>query len=210
MTPKDAGALDELVEKIRRCRVCVTSPQGLPLPQPPNPVLRVSTGATLLIAGQAPGVRVNRSSMPFDDRSGDRLRGWMGVDRAFFYDQSHVSIAAMGFCFPGHDSGGGDLPPRRECRLIWHDALFRQLSGIETILAIGRHAQNYHLHRLALPSGSSVGETVARWRDYASARPRVIPLPHPSWRNTGWLRRHPWFEAELLPDLRNEIARLMG
>ncbi len=209
MKPEDAGTLEKLVEKISACRLCATSPLGSPLPHPPNPVLRVSTGARLMIAGQAPGVRVNLSNTPFDDRSGDRLREWMGVDRAVFYNQSRVSIAAMGFCFPGHDSAGGDLPPRRECRLTWHDALFQQLSGIETILAIGRHAQDYHLRRLALPSGSSVGETVARWRDYASSRPRVIPLPHPSWRNTGWLKRHTWFEAELLPDLREEIARLV-
>ncbi len=210
MTPVNAVTLEELVENIRGCRVCVISPLGSPLPQPPNPVLRVSTSARLLIAGQAPGVRVNRSSIPFDDSSGDRLRDWMGVDRAVFYDRSRISIAAMGFCFPGHDKAGGDLPPRRECRLTWHDALFQQLSGIETILAIGRHAQDYHLRRLAMRTGCSVGETVARWRDYASSRPRVIPLPHPSWRNTGWLKRHPWFEAELLPDLRKEISRLVG
>ncbi len=203
-------SLDELLGRIRACRVCATQPLRQPLPHPPNPVLRVSSVARLLIAGQAPGIRVHLTGLPFNDRSGDRLREWLGIDRATFYDENRIAIAAMSFCFPGHDKGGGDLPPRRECRSYWHDLLFERLSGVETVLAIGRHAQDYHLARLGLAPRGSVGETVARWRDYASFRPKVFPLPHPSWRNTGWLKRHPWFEAELLPQLRAEVARLVG
>jgi uracil-DNA glycosylase len=208
--PQPDLSLEKLLERIRACRTCATQPARRPLPHEPNPVLRVSSSARLLIAGQAPGVRVHLTGVPFNDRSGDRLREWMGVDRALFYDESEIAIAAMSFCFPGHDRSGGDLPPRRECRLQWHDALFEELSAVETILAIGRYAQDYHLDRLGLAQGGSVAETVARWRDYASSRPRVFPLPHPSWRNAGWLKRHPWFEEELLPELRKEIARLFG
>ncbi len=130
--------LDALAARIRACRICVEAPEGRPLPHAPRPVLRVSATARLLIAGQAPGVRVHASGLPFDDPSGERLRGWMGVDRAAFYDRSRIAIAAMGFCFPGHDSKGGDLPPRRECRAHWHDELFRLTPQVETILAVGR------------------------------------------------------------------------
>jgi uracil-DNA glycosylase len=206
----EAESLDALVDAIRACRICVARPLRAPLPHAPNPVLRISSGARLLVAGQAPGARVNLSGAPFDDRSGDRLREWMGVDRAVFYDESRIAIAAMGFCFPGYDAAGGDLPPRRECRLTWHDALFARMPAVETVLAIGRHAQDYHFKRLGLPVFGGVSETVAAWRECSSATPRVFPLPHPSWRNTGWLRRHPWFETELLPDLRREVARLLG
>jgi uracil-DNA glycosylase len=117
----------------------------------------------------------------------------------------------MGFCFPGLDASGSDLPPRRECRKRWHDELFAVAGGFEVVLAIGRYAQDYHLARLghAPPKGASVAETVARWREFADARPRVFPLPHPSWRNSGWLKRHPWFEAELLPELRKEVGRVL-
>jgi len=202
-------SLKGLLERIRACRICEKQPLSQSLPQAPNPVLQVSAGAKLLIAGQAPGMRVHLTGIPFNDRSGDRLREWMGVDRETFYDHSRIAIAAMSFCFPGHDRAGGDLPPRRECRLHWHDALFEQLSNIETVLAVGRYAQDYHLRRLGLAAKGGVSETVARWRDYSSLRPRVIPLPHPSWRNTGWLKRHPWFEQELLPELRSEISRLL-
>jgi uracil-DNA glycosylase len=208
-TPRTLAAL---AEAIGRCRICAERPDGPPLPHEPRPVLRVSTQARLLIAGQAPGLRVHRSGLPFDDPSGDRLRAWMGVDRATFYDVSRIGVAAMGFCFPGYDSGGGDLPPRRECAPQWRDALLDALPQVETILAIGKYAQEYHLRRagLALKRGASVAETVGRWREFSELRPRIIPLPHPSWRNSGWLKRNPWFEAELAPALRAEVGRLAG
>jgi uracil-DNA glycosylase len=201
--------LETLVEAIRACRICVETPAGAPLPHEPRPVLRVSATARLLVAGQAPGTRVHRTGLPFNDPSGDRLRAWMGVGRDTFYDASRIAVVPMGFCFPGLDPAGADLPPRRECRAAWHDALFSALPQIETILAIGRHAQDYHFARAghALEKGASVAATVARWREFEEKRPRIFPLPHPSWRNSGWLKRNPWFERELLPDLRKEVAR---
>lgn len=204
--------LARLVAQIRACTACVRPGAAPLLPHAPRPILQISETARLLIAGQAPGNIVNQTGVPFNDPSGDRLRGWLGVDRAVFYDSSRVAIAPMGFCFPGYDAHGGDLPPRRECRALWHERLFDLMPRIETILAIGRHAQDYHLARTgrAPPRGASVADIVAGWRDTMFAHPRVIPLPHPSWRNTGWLRRHPWFETELLPALRAEVLRLVG
>jgi uracil-DNA glycosylase len=181
------------------------------LPHEPRPVLRVSATARLLIAGQAPGVRVHNSGLPFNDPSGDRLRGWMGVTREVFYDEARVAIAGMGFCFPGHDKAKGDLPPRKECRIAWHDALFADLPQIETILVIGRYALAYHFERLGLPydKNAPLDDIIASWRDYVKTKPRVIPLPHPSWRNNGWLKRHLWFEEEVLPMLRKEVAKAL-
>ena len=173
-------------------------------------MLRVSPTARLLIASQAPGNLVNQTGVPFNDPSGDRLRDWLGLDRDRFYDVTRIAIVPMGFCFPGYDTSGADLPPRRECRELWHDRLFAALPQIETVLAIGRYAQAYHFRRLgyALPLTASVTEIVKRWREFENIRPRLIPLPHPSWRNSGWLKRHPWFDAELLPVLRAEVMRL--
>jgi uracil-DNA glycosylase len=207
---RGAKTLDELAARIRACRQCAEGPA--PLPHEPRPVFRVSPTARLLVASQAPGNLVNQTGIPFNDPSGERLRAWMGVDRDTFYDVSRVAIAPMGFCFPGNDAAGGDLPPRPECRRLWHDALFAALPQIETILAIGRYAQAYHFARLGhdLPKGASVSQTVARWRAFQGARPLIFPLPHPSWRNTGWLKKNPWFEAEALPALRAEVARLVA
>lgn len=177
-------------------------------------MLRVSPTARVLIAGQAPGTRVHASGKPFTDPSGDRLRSWMGIDTETFYDETRVAIVPMGFCFPGLDAKGGDLPPRRECAATWHDALMPLLRGMRLVLAIGAHAQAYHLRRLGLAplAAPTLTETVAAWRGIyeASASPRVIALPHPSWRNSGWLKRNPWFEAELLPVLRAEVARTLS
>jgi uracil-DNA glycosylase len=206
--PPTATSLDSLVGAIRRCRICSERPLKEPLANDPRPILQISSTAKLLIAGQAPGVRAHRSRLPFDDPSGDRLRAWMGVDRAAFYDESRIAIVPMGFCFPGLNTEGYDLPPRRECVRNWHDALFEKAPQIETILAIGRSAQDYHLARLGHRRGKteSVNDTVARWRDFVDARPRIMPLPHPSWRNSGWLKRNPWFAEELLPALRACVA----
>lgn len=209
---EEDDSLSACATRIGACRICALSPDGPSLPHEPRPVLRVSSTARLLVAGQAPGIRVHRSGLPFDDPSGERLRAWMGVDRATFYDASRLAIVPMGFCFPGYDEAGGDLPPRPECRRTWHDALLAAMPRLETILAVGRYAQDYHFARLgrALPKAASVSETVSRWRDLADVRPRILPLPHPSWRNSAWLKRHPWFEIELLPELRAEVARLIG
>ncbi len=182
------------------------------MPHNPRPVLRVSTSARLLVAGQAPGVRVHASGLPFDDPSGERLRGWMGVDRAEFYDQSQIAIAGMGFCFPGHDSRGGDLPPRRECRAHWHDDLFRLTPQIETILAVGRPAQDYHFARLgiALRKGASLEEIVRCSAENIDRKPRVLALPHPSWRNSFWLKKRRWFDQEIVPLTRKLVAETLA
>ncbi len=203
--------LEALVGQIRSCRICRDAPCGPRLAHEPRPVVRVSSTARLLVAGQAPGVRVHATGLSFNDPSGDRLRDWMGVTREIFYDEARVAIVPMGFCFPGHDAAKADLPPRRECRASWHDELFQLLPQIETILAIGRHAQDYHFERLGFPGAKAarLEAVVAGWRERAGRRPRVIALPHPSWRNNGWLKRNPWFEAEVLPMLRAEVGRAL-
>uniref|UniRef100_UPI00339D411D uracil-DNA glycosylase family protein n=1 Tax=Aquibium sp. A9E412 TaxID=2976767 RepID=UPI00339D411D len=177
------------------------------MPHTPRPVVVGSSTARILIAGQAPGTRVHASGLPFDDRSGDRLRGWLGVDRAAFYDPALFAIAPMGFCFPGQDARGGDLPPRRECAPAWRAALLAHMPQIALVLAIGQYAQAWHLGDRR---GRSLTETVLDWRRHLErdARPHVLPLPHPSWRNTGWLKRNPWFEAELVPALRQRVHTL--
>ena len=167
-----------------------------------------STGARLCIASQAPGTRAHRTGMPFMDPSGVRLRSWLGLDEAAFYDAQNVAIVPMGSCFPGLDANGGDRPPRRECAERWRSELFAGLPDLDLILVIGQYAQAWHLGKL---EGGLTG-TVRRWREILSAprRPRVLPLPHPSWRNNGWLKREPWFEAELLPVLKAEVTRVLA
>ena len=199
---------DALLRDLRACRLCRDAPlRGPPLPHEPRPVIQAAATARLCIAGQAPGTRVHASGRPFTDPSGVRLRHWLGLDEARFYDASKVAIVPMGHCFPGLDAKGGDLPPRAECAPLWRAPVFAALPAVELVLAIGQYAQAWHLRA---ERGSTLSETVANWRAILDrpVSPRVIPLPHPSWRNNGWLRRHPWFEAELLPVLRREVARL--
>jgi uracil-DNA glycosylase len=205
------ASLDSLVAEIRACRICRDAPRyGPPLPHEPRPVFQVSTIARLCIAGQAPGVRVHASGRPFTDPSGVRLREWLGIGEEIFYDPQKVAIVSMGFCFPGLDAKGGDLPPRRECAEVWRARVFERLPNLELILLVGQYAQKHRLGATRVASGLT--ETVMRWRDvYRSGQgPRVMPMPHPSWRNNGWLKRNPWFEAELLPVLRAEVARIVG
>lgn len=191
-------ALAQVLAEVRACRICADV-----LPLGPNPVIRASRTARLVVAGQAPGTRVHNTGIPFNDPSGDRLRAWMGIDRATFYDESRISIIPMGFCYPGRDPRGGDRPPRPECAARWHDRIFALLPAPRVILAIGRYAQAYHL---AGREKASVSETVRAWAEYA---PAIIPLPHPSPRNIGWLKRNPWFEAEVLPMLKATVADLV-
>lgn len=203
-------ALDDVLAELRACRICRDAPLHLPrLPHEPRPVIQAQASARLLIASQAPGTRVHASGRPFTDRSGDRLRDWLGLDHARFYDASRVAIVPMGHCFPGLDGKGGDLPPRRECAPAWRTRVLAALPDIELVLVIGRYAQGWHLGSKA---AADLTATVADWRAiFAPGRkPRVLPLPHPSWRNNGWLRKNPWFEAELVPVLRAEVARLVG
>lgn len=204
--------LATLAERIRRCRLCLEAPAGRRLPHEPRSVFQVGRPRpVLLLCGQAPGTRAHAAGRPFCDPSGDRLRAWLGVSEAEFYDAERIAIVPMGFCFPGHDAKGGDLPPRPECRIAWHDRLMAAMPAVDLVLAIGATAQTYHLRRLGLGAHMrpTLGETVLDWRTIfdASAAPRVLVLPHPSWRNSGWLNRNPWFAADLLPVLRQEIHR---
>lgn len=201
--PEDPEAL---AAETRACRVCWDEPRGAVLPHEPRPVLVVSSRAKILIAGQAPGTRVHASGTPFTDPSGDRLRDWLGVDRARFYDPDTFAILPMGFCFPGLDAAGGDLPPRRECAPLWRSRLMAAMPQVDLVLAIGIYAQSWHM---GATRAASLTETVRDWRRIfvAGGRPATLPLPHPSWRNSGWLKRNPWFGTEFLPFLKEEIAR---
>jgi len=208
--PAEASDLDAITARIRACRICREAPHGRPLPHEPRPVLRVSQTATICVASQAPGTRVHASGTPFTDASGDRLRNWMGVDSATFYDGRRIAITPMGFCFPGLDAKGGDLPPRRECAPAWRAPLFAALPNLRLLLVVGSYAHAWHLGPFARPT---LTETVASWREIVAATrgPMIIPFPHPSWRNNGWIRKNPWFEADLLPFAREAIrAELKG
>lgn len=193
-----SAAFDRLLKDIRACQICAEH-----LPHEPRPVIRVRETARVVIAGQAPGTRVHASGMPFTDPSGDRLRDWMGVDKDIFYDDTKIAIVPMGFCFPGLDAKGGDLPPRKECAPAWRDQVFAHLKQTKLTLVVGTYAQAWHLKGRTQPT---LSQTVEAWRDYG---PNIIPLPHPSWRNSGWLKKNPWFEAELLPHLRRRIAAIL-
>ncbi len=200
--------LAKLIEDIRACRICRDTPLGPPLPHEPRPVLRIGAGsAPILICGQAPGTKVHESGVPFTDASGDTLRAWLGVDHDTFYDPDSVAVVPMGFCFPGQDAKGSDLPPRKECALTWHPRLFALLPEPAILIALGLHAQRFHLARLGRPElmGRTLGDTVRNWREIVS-QTRLMPMPHPSWRNRAWVSRNPWFEAELLPELRRRVA----
>ena len=198
----------KLAKEIRSCRICVENPVGTPLPHDPRPVVRLSSTARLCIAGQAPGLRVHESGMPFTDPSGDRLRDWMGLTSEEFYDQSRLAIVPMGFCFPGYDAKKSDLPPRKECVFTWHDRIFQSMPQLELIVVIGQYAQAYHMGE---KRKKTLTETVARWRETFNedVTPKILPLPHPSWRNSAWLKKNPWFERDVLPVLRAEVERLM-
>jgi len=197
--------LDALLAEIRACRICAAAAK--PLPHAPRPVLQAGPGARILIAGQAPGVRVHASGRPFTDPSGVRLRTWLGVDEATFYDARHMAILPMGFCFPGLDGKGSDLPPRPECAPAWRAKLLAEMPGIALVVCLGAHAMRWHMRDLW---PGSVDAAVKDWRSGLALTPAVIPLPHPSWRNSGWLKRNPWFTAELLPELRARVARLLA
>lgn len=188
-------SLEQLVERIRACRLCEAH-----LPLGPRPVLRVAATARLLIIGQAPGTKVHASGIPWDDRSGDRLRQWLGLDRDVFYDISRIAILPIGLCYPGRDPRGGDLPPRPECAPLWHPPVRLLLPEIRLTLLVGGYAQAHVLERRRK---ASLTETVAAWRDYL---PDILVLPHPSWRTGAWQTKNSWFDAELLPEARRRVA----
>jgi len=186
--------LESLLKEIRACRLCEAH-----LPMPPRPVLRASATARLLVVGQAPGTLVHASGIPWSDASGMRLRGWLGMDRNTFYDESRIAIVPIGFCYPGRGSAG-DLPPRPECAQTWHPRLIPMLPNIRLTLAIGQYAQMYFL---GASRKKSLTDTVRAWEEYA---PHYFPLPHPSPRNIAWFVHNPWFDAEVLPALRKRVA----
>jgi uracil-DNA glycosylase len=197
MTVARKETLPQLLAEVRACRACEAH-----LPLGPRPVLRASATARILIVGQAPGAKVHASGIPWDDRSGERLRSWMGVDAATFYDERRIAIVPMGYCYPGRGASG-DLPPRRECAELWLARLLAQMPRIELTLLVGQYAQRHFLGARA----GSVSEAVRQWRAHA---PRHLPLPHPSPRNIAWFQANPWFEAELLPELRQRVAALLA
>jgi len=202
--------LAALLADIFTCRICRDNPAGGPenaLPHEPRPVCVASSKARILIAGQAPGTRVHASGRPFTDPSGDRLRDWLGVDEKQFYDPELFAIVPMGFCFPGQDAKGGDLPPRRECAPAWRGRVMELMPQLRLVLVIGQYAHAWHLGGLRQ---KTLTETVRNWRvilDQSASGCPVMPLPHPSWRNSGWIRKNQWFEAELLPELKQLVHR---
>ncbi|TCP41477.1 uracil-DNA glycosylase family protein [Rhodovulum marinum] len=193
-----------LSDEIAACRLCADRFAATATAHAPRPVPWFAPGARILLCGQAPGMRVHKAGKPFFDPSGDRLRAWTGIDMATFYDLSRVAVLPMAFCFPGYDAKGADLPPPRRCADTWHARVMAALGEVPLTLLIGGYAQKWHLGAAAR---GGVTATVADWRTHA---PRVFPLPHPSWRNTAWLKRNPWFEADLLPALRARVARVLA
>jgi uracil-DNA glycosylase len=192
---------DEVRRRISACNICAERFAATATAHVPRPVVWFHEEARILIAGQAPGWQVHQKGRPFDDPSGVRLREWMGVEPEHFWDRKTFAIVPQAFCFPGYSADGADLPPPRICAETWQADVLASLPQIRLTLLIGGAAQAWHLGRTA-----PVTDTVRAWRDYA---PRRFPLPHPSWRNTGWLKKHPWFEAELLPALRHAIREAL-
>lgn len=192
-----SATLDALLAEIRACRLCEAR-----LPLGPRPVLRASATARLLIVGQAPGTKVHASGIPWDDASGKRLRDWLETTPEVFYDPAKIAIVPMGFCYPGKQ-GAGDAPPRPECRATWHPRLIPMLESVRLTLLIGQYAQAYFLDRARR---ASLSETVAAYPEYL---PRFFPLPHPSPRNIGWFKAHPWFERDAVPALRERVREAL-
>jgi len=197
--PDPSPPADALGAEIGACRLCAARFAATATGHVPRPVVWFRPGARILVVGQAPGARVHAIGRPFSDASGERLRGWMGVETAEFYDRARIAIVPMAFCFPGYDAKGADLPPPPICAATWRARVLDALGPMDLTLLVGGAAQRWHL------GTRNVTATVAGWRDHA---PRVFPLPHPSWRNTAWLKRNPWFEAELVPALRARVKEV--
>ena len=191
-------SLAKLLTEVRACDLCAPN-----LPLGPRPTLAAAPGAKILIIGQAPGTAVHATGIPWNDPSGGRLRGWLGVQPQDFYDASKFAIMPMGFCYPGRLHRGGDAPPRPECAPAWHEKMLAALPEIQLTVLIGMYAQNYYLEARR----RTLTETVTNWREFG---PEIIPTPHPSWRTTAWQKKHPWFEAELVPELQRRVKALIA
>ena len=191
-------SLTDILREVRACQICSAN-----LPFGPRPVLQAASTARLLIIGQAPGSKVHQSGVPWTDASGDRLRGWLELDRSAFHDEARVAILPMGFCYPGAGENRGDKPPRPECAPRWHERLLKHLPDLELTLLVGQYA-----HRYYLGSGRkcSMTETVKAFSEYG---PQFFPLPHPGWRSPIWMRKHPWFEQAVIPELRKAVRKLI-
>lgn len=190
--------IDQFLAEVRACRLCAHA-----LPHAPRPVFRLHPGARLLIVGQAPGRRVHETGIPWNDPSGQRLRDWLQLSPERFYDETRVAIVPIGLCYPG-TVDGADLPPRRECAPAWQRRMLGWLPEVRLTLLVGGHAQAFHL---GARRRAGVTDTVRAFSDYL---PDFLPLPHPSWRNSGWLKRHPWFEQMVLPELRRRVRAVLG
>jgi uracil-DNA glycosylase len=191
-------SLTNLLRDVLACRICEAH-----LPLGPRPVVQLSSAARLLIVGQAPGSKVHHSGVPWNDVSGDRLRHWMNVDSSVFYDEARVAILPMGFCYPGAGKSGGDNPPRPECAPHWHEPLLRRLPDVRLTLLVGQYSQRRYL---GSRRKGSLTETVEAFHEYG---PQFFPLPHPSWHSVAWMRKHPWFEHVVIPQLRNAIRKVI-
>jgi uracil-DNA glycosylase len=189
-------SLTRLLREVRACQLCVAN-----LPLGPRPVLQLASTARLLIIGQAPGSKVHHSGIPWNDASGDRLRDWLQLDPSVFYDDARVAILPMGFCYPGAADNQGDMPPRPECAPHWHERLLRHLPDLQMTLLVGQYAQR---HYLGTGRKNSMTETV---KAFAAYRPQYFPLPHPSWRSRIWMRKHPWYEHSVIPELRKAVRK---
>lgn len=195
--------IERLKSDLCACQICAERFRATQTAHEPRPVAWFKSGARILVAGQAPGLRVHEAQVPFLDPSGDRLRDWMGIDAQTFYDLDRIAIVPMAFCFPGYDAKGADLPPPQICAKTWRTQIMERLSDVRLTLLIGGYAQAWHLHGGVR---RNVTDTVAGWREHL---PDAVPLPHPSWRNTGWLKKNPWFESELLPVLRTRVQEAL-
>lgn len=193
--------VDTLSAEISRCRLCEARFSQTSSRHAPRPVPWLSAAAPILIAGQAPGLKVHERGRPFDDPSGARLRDWMGIGEDVFYDRGKVAVLPMAFCFPGYDAKGSDLPPPPVCAATWRGRALEAMPQVRLTLLVGGYAHRWHLDR------TPVTERVRRWR---ATTPDILPLPHPSWRNTAWLKKNPWFEAEVVPWLRDRVAEVLA
>jgi len=191
-----------LISDVRQCTLCQDF-----LPLGAKPIIQISPSAKVIIAGQAPGLKVHQSGIPFTDKSGERLRSWLGVDAETFYNDEIFAILPMAFCYPGKGKSG-DLAPRAECAITWREKILQQLSQVELIIAIGSYAQDWHLRN---KSENTLTETVRNWQKYTkNTKPAIMPMPHPSPRNNIWLKKNPWFEKEVIPTVQADIKKLIA